>query len=127
VGVGKLVVMGERVTVGRRGVVVMGGGVFIKIWSYFGVQPLTKQQGRRKLVKVGGGAGFEGHFPNKRASKNFFLEKLATGGEVSGHTKKNFPDISHFSLNMKQFFRIYQKIFRIHHIFPGNEKFFPKT
>jgi hypothetical protein len=72
-------------------------------------------QGRRKLLKVGRGPGFEGHFSNKKWHVKIFLEieMLAT-------------DISHFFLNMKKFFRTYKKILRIYDIFPRNEKNFPE-
>jgi hypothetical protein len=62
-----------------------------------------------------------------------FAANVGDRGEGGGHLKKifrtyqkNFPDISHFFLNMKTFFRIYQKIFRIYDNFPGNEKNFPE-
>ena len=90
------------------------------------------RQGRRKLLKVGGGAGFEGHFPNKKGHLKIFSRKSwrRGGGEVSKKFfrtyLKNFSDISHFFLNMKKIFRIHRKIFRIYHIFPGREKIFPK-
>jgi hypothetical protein len=50
-------------------------------------------KGRRKRLKVGGGADFEGHSSNKKAPQNFFPEMLALreGGEV---ILKVFPDIS---------------------------------
>jgi ribosomal protein S27E len=47
-------------------------------------------RGVRKLLKVGGG---EGHF-----------KKILT-------SQKNFPDIPHFFVNMKNIFRIFQKFF----------------
>ena len=53
---------------------------------------------------------------------------LATGGGGEGGSsfQKNFPDIPHFFVNIKTFFPIYQKFFRIYDIFPGNEKNFPE-
>jgi hypothetical protein len=84
-----------------------------------------------------GGQALRGTFRIKRASKNIFPEILASGGgdwglgeviskKISGHTKKNFPDIPHFFVNMKKIFLIYQKNFRIYDIFPGNENNFPE-
>jgi hypothetical protein len=86
----------------------------------------TGIQGRRKLLKVGGGQALRGTFGIEKAPRG---EK--GGGEkvskfFSGHTKKIVPDIPHFFLNMEKIFRIYQKIFRIHHIFPEMKKIFRK-
>ena len=68
------------------------------------------QQGRRKLLKVGGGqALIEGHFSNKKGHLNIFPRKCwRRGGEViskkfSGHTKKIFRIYNIFFLNMKNF------------------------
>jgi hypothetical protein len=36
---------------------------------------VSNDQGRRKLLKVGGGAGFEGHFPNKKGHLKCFSRK----------------------------------------------------
>jgi hypothetical protein len=69
-----------------------------------------------------GGQDLRGTFRIKKASKNFFPEMLATGGGGGGSFQKFFPDIPHFFVNMKKIFPIYQKIFRIYDIFPGNEK-----
>jgi hypothetical protein len=67
---------------------------------------------------LGGGQALRGTFRIEKAPRG---EK---GGEkVSGHTKKIVPDIPHFFLNMEKIFRIYQKIFRIHHILSEMKKF----
>jgi hypothetical protein len=70
------------------------------------------KQGRRKLLKVGGGPGFEGHFPNKKGHLKIFARKSwRRGGGEGGHTKKIFPDIA--------FFPKYETIF------PNTPKNFP--
>jgi hypothetical protein len=81
------------------------------------------RQGRRKLLKVGEGACFEGHFPNKKGHLKIFSRKSCRRGEgqrgevsnpeisffevpkkFSGHTKKNFPgDIIFFNKYQKNF------------------------
>jgi hypothetical protein len=85
----------------------------------FGIPLFYWAQGRRKLLKVReGGQALRGTFRKKKGNRNIF----STGG---GSSQKNFPDIpkklSGYILNMKTFFRIYQKISRIYDIFSGKE------
>ena len=55
------------------------------------------------LATRGGGLGGGGGFVGGGHLKNIFRTY-----------QKDFPDISHFFLNIKKIFRIYQNIFRIY-------------
>ena len=89
------------------------------------MHPYAYAQGRRKVLKVGGGV-FEGHFSNKKGHLKFFSRGCwRRGGEGGGHLKKNFrtyqknfQDIALFFLNIKKILGIYQKNF--------SDKFFPE-
>ena len=78
------------------------------------MHPYVYAQGRRKVLKVGGGAGFEGHFSNKKGHIKFFSRRCwRRGGEGGGGHLKNF-------------FRTYKKNFpHIARFFPKSEKNFP--
>jgi hypothetical protein len=68
-------------------------------------------QGRRKLLKVGRGPGFEGHFSNKKwHGKNFYRKCWRRIYHIFPKYEKNFTDIQknftdiwYFSQKWKQF------------------------
>jgi hypothetical protein len=67
-------------------------------------------QGRRKLLKVGGGQALRGTFPIKKGIEKFFPGNVGDGGggvhlkKFCGHTKKIFRIYHIFFLNMKKNF-----------------------
>jgi hypothetical protein len=110
---------------------------YLFYWSEFqrfsSIKQKISAQGRRKLLKVGGGT-LEGHLSNKKGHLTFFPRKFwRRRGGGGGRLKKifrtyqkNFPGISHFFLNMKNFSGYNQKLAEYMIFFPRMKTIFRK-
>ena len=73
-----------------------------RVRSDYGMENIDVGQGRRKHLKVGGGAGCEGHFSNEKGHLKTFSGNVGDGG---GHLKKFSGHIKIFSGNIIFFSR----------------------